>query len=186
MRLLLETGADPNVKVYGDPAEPVDGGGTLTRGPQLRPVLVEYLASNEQPSFAVVQLLLRHGARVIMKTQFRDPDGCLNALHNLGTDHLEEGRSITPNDEACFFLLLEAAEAFDTCMIKRSNILGPERKSMVLDLATTPLTLRKQVRVFLRRILSAPDAKPIGPMHNRVELLDIPNCLHKYLLFDYS
>lgn len=172
--------------MYGDPAEPLDGGGTITRGPQLRPVLVEYLASNEQPSFAVIQLLLRHGARVIMKTQFRNPDGCLNSLQNLGTNHLEEGRPITPNDEACFFLLLEAAESFDPCMIKRNNILGPERKSMILELASTPLTLRRQVRVFIRRLLSDSGAKSFGPMDKRVELLDIPNCLHKYLLFDYS
>lgn len=186
VRLLLETGADPNVKVYGDPAEPLDGGGTISRGPQLRPVLVEYLASNEKPSFAVVQLLLRHGARVIMKTQFRDPDGCLNALHNLGHSNSDEVGEMTTSDEACFLLLLEAVESFDPCMIKRSSILGAERKAAILELAKTPLSLRRQVRLLVRRLLTAPGFMPIGPIDQRVQFLDIPSCLRKYLLFDYS
>lgn len=53
--MLLKAGADPNLKVYND---------EFDRNSQLRPVLVEYLASNEHPSLSVVQLLLRHGARV--------------------------------------------------------------------------------------------------------------------------
>lgn len=185
VQLLLETGADPNVKVYGEPPEPLDADGHVVRGPQLRPVLVEYLASNEQPSFAVIQLLLRHGARVIMKTQFRDPDGCLNALHNLGAGS-EENTEELSNGEACFYLLLEACESFDPCMIRRNSILGPKRKGDILDLASTPLSLRRQVRLFLRRLLSEPQFKLAGPMEKRVELLDLPNCLRKYLLFDYS
>lgn len=53
--MLLQKGADPNLKVYND---------IYDRNSQLRPVLVEYLASNETPSLAVVNLLLRYGARV--------------------------------------------------------------------------------------------------------------------------
>lgn len=56
--MLLEAGADPNLKVFSDEFE---------RNSQLRPVLVEYLASNENPSLEVVQLLLRYGARVSEK-----------------------------------------------------------------------------------------------------------------------
>lgn len=55
MQMLLKEGADPNLKVYNDSFE---------RNSQLRPVLVEYLASNENPNLTVVNLLLRYGARV--------------------------------------------------------------------------------------------------------------------------
>lgn len=53
--MLLEAGADPNLKVYND---------NFDRNSQLRPVLVEYLASNETPSLYIVHLLLQYGARV--------------------------------------------------------------------------------------------------------------------------
>lgn len=53
--MLLEADADPNLKVYND---------SLDRNSQLRPVLVEYLASNETPDLAIVNLLLRYGSRV--------------------------------------------------------------------------------------------------------------------------
>lgn len=53
--MLLQAGADPNLKVYSD---------EFDRNSQLRPVLVEYLASNEHPNLQIVQLLLRYGARV--------------------------------------------------------------------------------------------------------------------------
>lgn len=53
--MLLKAGADPNLKVFSE---------EFDRNSQLRPVLVEYLASNEHPSFEVVQLLLQYGAKV--------------------------------------------------------------------------------------------------------------------------
>lgn len=53
--MLLQARADPNLKVYND---------EFDRNSQLRPVLVEYLASNEHPSLEVVQLLLRYGSKV--------------------------------------------------------------------------------------------------------------------------
>lgn len=55
LRMLLAEGADPNLKVFNDVND---------RRSQLRPVLVEYLASNETPSMAVVSLLIKYGARV--------------------------------------------------------------------------------------------------------------------------
>lgn len=53
--MLLTAGADPNLKVYNDVC---DGNS------QLRPVLAEYLSSNEVPSLADVNLLIKYGARV--------------------------------------------------------------------------------------------------------------------------
>lgn len=51
--MLLASGADPNLKVLNE-----------EDGAQLRPALAEYLASNVEPSAAIVSLLLRYGARV--------------------------------------------------------------------------------------------------------------------------
>lgn len=104
-----------------------------------------------------------------MKTQFRDPDGILNSLHNIGPSA----------EEAIFCFLLDASESFDSCMIRRSSILSAEQKTTLLQLATCPLSLRKQARLYLRR--------HFGPaLVSSVEMLEIPRTLHKYLLFDYS
>lgn len=148
LQQLLEAGADPNVLVESD------------EGPPLRPVLAEYLASNEgQPCAVVVGMLLRYGAKVgatlrdtdsapcerhsdskpyprlqvVMKTQFRDPHGLLNSLQSLG------------QHEDVFCTLLEAAESFDTCMIRRSQFLTDEQRAVLMQLATSPLPLRQQV-----------------------------------------
>lgn len=162
LQMLLEQGADPNLKVYND---------ELDRTSQLRPVLVEYIASNEQPSLAVVNLLLKYGARVVMKTQFRDPDGILNSLHHVAGAGSNKG---------IFFLLLEACESFDLCMIRRNNVISLEQKGLLLELASCPLTLRRQVRLFLRKKLGGKE------LLEAVDGFEIPECLRKYLLFDYS
>ncbi|KAI4454751.1 ankyrin repeat and protein kinase domain-containing protein [Holotrichia oblita] len=158
--MLLREGADPNLKVYND---------IMDRNSQLRPVLVEYIASNENPNLTVVNLLLRYGARVIMKTQFRDPDGMLNSLQNV----------ISSQSNSIFFLLVEACESFDVCMIRRNNVVTPEQKTALLQLATTPLSLRRQVRLLLRKCLGR-------RLIDHIEEFELPKALAKYLLFDYS
>ncbi|XP_017783715.1 PREDICTED: putative ankyrin repeat protein RF_0381 isoform X2 [Nicrophorus vespilloides] len=160
LKMLLKVGADPNLKVFND---------IYDRNSQLRPVLVEYLASNENPNSSVVTLLLQYGAKVVMKTQFRDPDGLLNSLHNV----------LTPNTEEIFYLLLEASESFDPCMIRRNNVMNQKQKSYMLDLASKPLSLRRQTRLLLRRHYGA-------DLLNIADTFDIPKCLIKYLKFDYS
>jgi hypothetical protein len=52
LHLLLCAGADPNMVIESD------------EGPPLRPVLAEYIASNEDPRPDIVHLLLRFGAKV--------------------------------------------------------------------------------------------------------------------------
>ncbi|XP_068621939.1 putative ankyrin repeat protein RF_0381 [Battus philenor] len=158
VKLLLESGADPNLKVLNE-----------EDGAQLRPALAEYLASNEQPSGAIVALLLRYGARVIMKTQFRDPDGILNHLQNVTS---EEHQHV-------FYLLLEAAEAFDLCMIKRNSTLTAIQKQALIDRAKNPITLLAQTRIFLRRYFGT-------DLIDVVKNLEIPITLHHYLLFECS
>ena len=105
LSMLLERGADPNLVIRSD------------EGPALRPVLAEYVASNENPSVQVVALLLKYGARVVIKTQFRDPHGILNSLQN------------TANKPRLLKALLEAAESFDPCMIRRSSSLTDRAES---------------------------------------------------------
>ncbi|XP_048004165.1 ankyrin-3-like isoform X2 [Leguminivora glycinivorella] len=158
VQILLESGADPNLKVYND-----------EDATQLRPALAEYLASNPDPSGEIVAMLLRHGARVIMKTQFRDPDGILNHLQNVTAEEYEH----------IFYQLLEAAEAFDLCMIKRNSILNAVQKQKLIERAKTPISLLAQTRIFFRRHLG----------NLLVELapkFEIPKTLHHYLLFECS
>lgn len=56
MSLLLSAGANPNLVIDSD------------EGPPLRPVLAEYVGSNDQPSPLIVKLLLRFGAKVQSQT----------------------------------------------------------------------------------------------------------------------
>ncbi|XP_066144494.1 ankyrin repeat and protein kinase domain-containing protein 1-like isoform X2 [Euwallacea fornicatus] len=158
MKMLLKAGADPNLKVFTD---------EFDRSSQLRPVLVEYVASNECPNLAVISMLIRYGSRVVMKTQFRDPAGMLNCLHNVVTDN------------SIFFLLMETCEAFDPCMIRRNQAVSPDQKEKLLNLAKYPLTLKKQIRLYLRKLMGS-------KLMNTAGDFDIPACLKKYLCFDYS
>uniref|UniRef100_A0A1Y1LH82 Uncharacterized protein n=1 Tax=Photinus pyralis TaxID=7054 RepID=A0A1Y1LH82_PHOPY len=159
IQMLLKAGADPNVKVFND---------SENRNSQLRSVLAEYLASNEDPNVTIVNMLLRYGARVIMKTQFRDPDGILNSLQNV----------VNSKSEQLFYLLVEGCESFDSCMIRRNNVITPEQKDVLLELAKCPLSLRRQVRLYLRRLYGR---RLIDMACN----LELPQCLVKYLLFEY-
>lgn len=173
MQMLLERGADPNQKVYSDSAD---------RNSQLRPVLVEYLASNDKPSVHIVNLLLRYGARVVMKTQFRDPDGVLNSLQNLPhpvTDDDDDGDDDDERNGALFFLLLQATESFDRCMIKRCMSLTARQRSALLQLSARPLPLRRLVRLHMHRWLP-------GQLPTVVHQLELPVTLRTYLLYDYS
>ena len=57
LHLLLVAGADPNMVIESD------------EGPPLRPVLAEYIASNEEPCPSIVHLLLRFGAKVTFQSK---------------------------------------------------------------------------------------------------------------------
>lgn len=112
-----------------------------------------------------MKLLLKHGARVIMKTQFRDPDGLLNCLSNLTSDSL------------VFKYLIESAEEFDPCMIRRTQHLTIKQRSQLLKKATDPLSLQSVCRAFFRKVYGRllPEVVP---------QLDTPKMLHRYLLFE--
>jgi hypothetical protein len=153
--MLLSYGSNPNVRVYGE----MDTNATL------RPPLAELLVSNENVQLEEVQLLLKFGARVIMKTQFRDPDGLLNCLNNLTYDH------------PVFQLLLDASEEFDPCMIRRNQQITVKQRSALLEKSSKPLSLTQISRSFFRKYFGS-------KMPESVPQLEIPHMLHKYLLFE--
>ena len=152
--MLLERGADPNLVIRSD------------EGPALRPVLAEYVASNANPSVEVVSLLLKYGARVVIKTQFRDPHGILNSLQN------------TADKPKLLQALLDAAESFDPCMIKRSSSLTDAQRALVMEAARTPLPLTHQARLTLRKICGTKLPKV-------VRRFQLPQSLYRYLLYDF-
>lgn len=104
-----------------------------------------------------------------MKTQFRDPDGILNHLQNVTAEEYEH----------IFYLLLEAAEAFDLCMIKRNSTLNATQKDALIRRAKSPITLLGQTRIFMRKYFRT-------MLVDIVEKLEIPKTLHHYLLFECS
>ena len=154
--MLLSYGADPNLRVYGEV------GSTSSI---LRPPLAELLASNEDTSDEELSLLLKHGARVVMKTQYRDPDGLLNCLGNVSNAMLQK--------------LIDVAEEFDPCMIRRNIHLTPVQKQLILEKASAPLSLKSICRGKFRKLFGRdmPDSAP---------QLFIPVTLRKYLLYDHS
>lgn len=112
-----------------------------------------------------MKLLLKHGARVIMKTQFRDPDGLLNCLTNLTADSL------------VFKHLVEAAEEFDPCMIRRTQHLTIKQRARILEKSSNPLSLQSITRAFFRRLCGR-------LLPEKVPQLGLPHMLHKYLLYE--
>lgn len=100
-----------------------------------------------------------------MKTQFRDPDGLLNCLSN------------TPSDSPVFKILIESAEEFDPCMIRRTQQLTIKQRSQLMKKATNPLSLQSICRAFFRSVYGRllPEIVP---------QLDTPKMLHRYLLFE--
>lgn len=157
MKMLLSYGADPNIRVQTEP------GSNVT----LRPPLAELLSSNEDTSPEEIHLLLKYGARVVMKTQYRDPDGLLNCLSHV------------PGDSSVFDTLLTAAEEFDPCMIRRNSHISDTQRKLLLDQATSPLALKSQSRAFFRKMFgrSLPESVPC---------LFIPISLRGYLLYEHS
>lgn len=154
MTMLLERGADPNLVIQSEV------------GLTLRPVLAEYVASNENPAVEVVSLLLKYGARVVIKTQFRDPHGILNSLQNAADKPI------------ILAVLLDAAESFDPCMIRRSTSLTDDQRDLLWKAARTPLSLMHQARLVVRKMCGT-------RLMKIVTSLQLPHCLHRYLLYDF-
>ncbi|XP_055640730.1 ankyrin-2-like isoform X2 [Toxorhynchites rutilus septentrionalis] len=157
MKMLLSYGADPNIRVIGD----------IGTNAILRPPLAELIASNEVVTPEELRLLLKHGARVILKTQYRDSDGLLNCLNNMDSS------------SPAFRIILEAAEEFDPCMIRRNQQLSDEQRMMLLEYATNPVTLKSRIRAHYRRLFGRKLPEFVPDMF-------IPRELKSYLLYEHS
>ncbi|CAG9797091.1 unnamed protein product [Chironomus riparius] len=155
MKMLLSYGANPNLRVYGE----------MGSNATLRPPIAELLISNDNVTLEEVKLLLKHGARVIIKTQFRDPDGILNCLSNLSAD------------SPVFQHIVESAEEFDPCMIRRTQHITERQRAMIMAKATTPLSLQASCRSFFRKLFGT-------KLPEKVPQLQFHNMLHKYLLYE--
>jgi len=154
IQLLLKNGANPNIVVRTDD------------GLFLKPVLCEYIASNEQLCKDIIGLFLGYGAKIVLKTQHRHPLGMLSMIPTLSRHHV------------LFLNVMEAAESFDLVLIKRLRI-PLALKEMCIDLASKPLSLRQLSRLYLRQYLQ-PRLPP------KVSQLEIPDVLKAYLLFETS
>lgn len=155
VQILLEHGADPNVITMSD------------NGPLLKPPLGEYFNSVEIPDLEVVQLLLRYGAKVILKAQLQHPLGILKTLHRLG---------LAPG---VFDAVVDASEAFNVASIKRSLLLSDDQRQSLLEHASQPLTLKRQSRVRLREWMG------VGKeLMKKISCLPIPRVLKMYLLYE--
>nr|XP_053628588.1 ankyrin-2-like [Cherax quadricarinatus] len=133
----------------------------------IKPALGEYLSSNEDPDVEVVNLFLRYGAEVVMQSQNRDPRGLLNCLPNL-----------TKRPDV-LITLLEAAQRFDLAIIKHSSLIDNDQRKIYLKVGQSPLPLKHLVRVFLRQELG--EKIPL-----RIDELDLPVIMKKYLLYEIS
>lgn len=153
--MLLSYGSDPNLRVYGE----------MGTNATLRPPLAELLVSNDNVQMEELKLLLKHGARVVMKTQFRDPDGLLNCMSNL------------TGDSPVFLHLLESAEEFDLCMIRRNPHLNLRQRALLIEKSSTPLSLQSITRGFFRKTFGR-------QLPSKVPMLEISPMLQKYLLYE--
>lgn len=133
----------------------------------LKSVLGEYLSSNPELDRTVIKTLMRYGAKVIFKSQFRHPLGILNCLQNVA------------KDEQLFEELANTAEDFDPPMIRRCAALTAEQKESLLNLSRNPKTLQHQTRISLRRLLG----KKLPLI---VDHLGLPTILKHMLLFEIS
>lgn len=153
--MLLSYGANPNIRVCGE----------MGSNATLRPPIAELLISNDNIALEEVKLLLKHGARIVIKTQFRNPDGILNCLSNLTTDSL------------VFLHIIESAEEFDPCMIRRTQHITERQRAMIMAKATTPLSLQALCRSFYRKKFGT-------KLPEKVPQLQVHTMLHKYLLYE--
>lgn len=155
--MLLSYGANPNLRVEGD------------TGPDtyLRPPLAELLANHDTTTLEELKLLLKYGARVSIRTQYRDPDGLMNCL------------ATTPTYSRVFEHLVGSAECFDLAMIKRNVHLTDTQRRKLLEKAKNPISLKAIARSFFRQTFGR-------KLPENIPLLFIPQTLRDYLLYEHN
>ena len=155
-QLLLDRGADPN-------------GITLDeRGPLLKPPLGEYFNANDDPDPACVKLLLKYGARIILKPQSQDPLGILKCIHRINVD------------SEVFHLIAANFECINVTLVSKCPLLNTAQSSLLIKESSHPRPLKHLVRRTIRHLLG-----PYGPfLIEKVADLPLPDLLQRYLLYD--
>ncbi|XP_055339772.1 ankyrin-3-like [Paramacrobiotus metropolitanus] len=152
---LLQGSADPNCATFNE------------EGQLLAPPLGEYLWNlrpNRPHLPELVNILLKYGGRVVMRTQNQDPLGILRSVVRI------------PFSERDLFLrLLEAGEGYNPVAIYRLTNVAAWSKDSLLWAATRPLPLRHQARLVVRRVLGT-------VLPDKVAQLPIAPSLKEYLL----
>ncbi|XP_054163156.1 ankyrin-1-like [Oppia nitens] len=158
VKILLEADADPNAITVDE------------RGPLLKPPMGEYFNSSETPNCEIIRLLLKYGARIIIKAQIANPIGILKVMHRI---HLNISLDIMN-------LVLEMAESFSIASIKRCSLLSNSQREVILKTAVNPIPLKHTVRMEVRRLLGNYGHIVI----EKIDLLPIPALIKKYLLYE--
>ncbi|XP_035228678.1 putative ankyrin repeat protein RF_0381 isoform X2 [Stegodyphus dumicola] len=157
VKTLLQRGANPNAITVSD----------NTR--VFKPPIEEYLKCCEHLQPEIIQLLLRYGARIVLKEKRDHPLGIIKVIHRI---HL----GLNPEVMA---LLIEACEEFDVNFIKQSQQMSNEHRELLLNRALQPFPLMHLARIELRKNLGW------GPHFiETVQNLKIPEYLKSYVLFD--
>lgn len=102
-----------------------------------------------------------------MQNQNHDPNGILNDIPNLS------------KHPKVLITLLEAAERFDLNIIRQSSQIDEDQRVMFLKVGDSPTCLKHIVRLFLRKI-------PNFRIPSRIDELEIPKVLKRYLLYEIS
>lgn len=190
-RLLLDRGADPNGITFDE------------RGPLLKPPLGEYFNANDDPDPALVRLLLKYGARIVLKvshiyTFILPPPTFPSSLARpnylfilLLPLPLQQPQSQDPlGILKCIHRLDPESEVFDlivtnfdslsiTC-ISKCQLLSSKQTSLLLKAASSPPPLKHLLRKLIRQLLG-----PFGPfLIEKVADLPLPDLLQRYLLYD--
>ncbi|XP_018494351.2 poly [ADP-ribose] polymerase tankyrase-1 [Galendromus occidentalis] len=164
VKLLLENGADPNSITYTEEGKPF-----------LKPPIGEYFLSTDEfrahrPREDIVRLLLKYGAKVVMTLQTQNELGILKTIQNV-QDYPEVVN-----------LVCECSEQnWSSNVVRRSNVLKPDVRSLLLQTASTPQTLRQQCRSKLRKLLGT-NAREV--IENVPKLDMLPKCLRRHLLYE--
>ncbi|GBM70702.1 Ankyrin-1 [Araneus ventricosus] len=157
IKLLLERGADPNAVSVCDDA------------PLIKPPIGEYFNSCDNPTVEIVRLMLYYGAKVVLKSQIHHPLGILKSVHRLHPETHEDVLDV----------LLDAAESFSAASINRSLLLTDPQRSLLLQHALTPLSLKHILRLFIRNTFG------VGPtVIKRIQCLPLPWLVKMYLLYE--
>ncbi|XP_076312717.1 ankyrin repeat and SOCS box protein 15-like [Tachypleus tridentatus] len=157
VQILLDCGANPNAITLGE------------HGPLVKPPIGEYIQAYEQPNIDLIRLLLRYGAKILLKTQLQHPLGILKSIHRI---HLGLSQHIME-------LILDAAEGYSISAIKRSVLMSDSHKSLLLENALMPLLLKHISRLVIRGIFG------IGPhLPKKINMLPLPKTLKMYLLYE--